>query len=150
VNIYDASLEFEPIYRVLFGVDPIDVIKKLSNSFEIVFDDDKDGHKFQIYYGEKYYITTIRSEYNLPVKALQIFLDDYIQKHGGRIDYIHGKSETIEFAKQKNSIGFIFDTMTKADLFASVKKDGVLPRKTFSMGEADDKRFYVECRRITP
>ena len=144
VNIYDKSLEFEPIYRILFDVDPLDVIKKINEAFK----QDKSGHKFEIYYGEKSYVTTVKSEYNLPVKTLQIFLDDYLKKYGGRIDYIHGKNETIEFAKQNNAIGFIFDTMQKSELFPSISKDGVLPRKTFSMGEADDKRFYIECRKI--
>jgi len=144
VNIYDKSLEFEPIYRILFGVDPADVIKKLNECYG----QDANGHTFEIYYGENRYAASVKSGYNLPVKTLQIFLDDYVQKYGGRIDYIHGRAETIEFAGQKGAIGFIFDTMKKSDLFSAVRKDGALPRKTFSMGEADDKRFYLECRRI--
>ena len=146
VNIYDKSLEFEPIYRVLFDVDPLDVIKKLRERFET--SDSAQSHRFEMYHGGQSCVAVLKSEYNLPVKTLQIFLDDYIKIYGGRIDYIHGKSETIEFAKQNNAIGFIFDTMQKSDLFAAIEKDGVLPRKTFSMGEADDKRFYIECRRI--
>ena len=144
VNIYDKSLEFEPIYRILFGVEPEDVIQKFNACYEI----GANGHNFEIYCGGNRYVTTVKSGYNLPVKALQIFLDDYVQKYGGRIDYIHGRAETIEFAKQSGAVGFIFDTMKKSDLFSAVRKDGALPRKTFSMGEADDKRFYLECRRI--
>ena len=144
VNIYDSSLEFEPIYRIVFDVDPLDVIKKLTERFE----PDTNGHKFELYHGENSCVKTVKSEYNLPVKTLQIFLDDYVAQYGGKIDYIHGKSETIEFAKKNNAIGFIFDSIKKPGFFSAITKDGVLPRKTFSMGEADDKRFYTECRRI--
>ena len=147
VNIYDKSLEFEPIYRILFDVDPLDVIKKINDKFELVYTG-AGGHKFEIYHGDNYYATTVKSEYNLAVKTLQIFLDDYLAKHGGRIDYIHGKPELIELAKRGNAIGFVCGTVQKDGFFEAIAKDGVLPRKTFSMGEADDKRFYVECRKI--
>ena len=146
VNIYDESLEFEPIYRILFGVNPADVIKKFTEISGC--GSDLNPHKFGIYYGGEYYPAEIKSGYNLPVKTLQEFLDGYIEKYGGRIDYIHGKTEAKELAKQKNSVSFIFETVKKSELFAAVNKDGVLPRKAFSMGEADDKRFYTECRKI--
>ena len=144
VNIYDSSLEFEPIYRVLIDVDPNHVIAELSKNFN----DGVNEHSFEIYYGYDRLSVTIKSKYDLPVKTLQIFLDDYIKTYGGRIDYIHGKSETIEFAKQNNSAGFIFESIKKDGFFSAISKDGVLPRKTFSMGEACDKRFYTECRKI--
>ena len=152
VNIYDKSLEFEPIYRILFDVDPLDVFGSMMKFFGKYVNNDTSyyqQHRFEIYYGEnseRLFLTN--PKHNLPVKTLQLILDDYIEERGGRIDYIHGKSETIEFAKQNNAIGFIFDTIKKSDLFPAIAKDGVLPRKTFSMGEADDKRFYIECRKI--
>jgi len=151
VNIYDESLEFEPIYRILFAVDPIDVIENMKKVWDISEDtpSGENCQEFEIYYGEnqkKIYLQN--PNYSLFVKNLQVFLDDYLHERGGRIDYVHGKTETIEFAKKNNAIGFIFDTMRKSDLFPTIEKDGVLPRKTFSMGEADDKRFYIECRKI--
>jgi len=168
VNIYDKSLEFEPIYRILFDVDPLDVIanmkkfydlhdvhdvhdvsENMPNSKNYIDNYSKNYQEYDVYYGEnikKIYINN--PQYYLPVKTLQIFLDKYIENYGGRIDYIHGKSEAIEFAKRENAIAFIFDTVKKSDLFRTIEKDGVLPRKTFSMGEADDKRFYIECRKI--
>jgi hypothetical protein len=148
VNIYDKSLEFEPIYRILFDVDPRHVIEKMYERYEIEFFDFENAHKFEIYRGEHYTVTHLKSEYNLPVKTLQIFLDDYVEKHGGRIDYIHGRREVIEFAKRDNAISFICGTVQKSGFFKAIANCGVLPRKTFSMGEADDKRFYVECRKI--
>lgn len=151
VNIYDKSLEFEPIYRILFDVNPSDVIENMKKIYDVSEDvpSGKNYQEFDVYFGgnsRKIYVNN--PQYYLPVKTLQIFLDDYLNRVGGRIDYVHGKFETIEFAKHKNAIGFIFSTMQKSDLFPTIEKDGVLPRKTFSMGEADDKRFYIECRRI--
>ena len=80
--------------------------------------------------------------------TLQKFLDEYLEKNGGRIDYIHGDDVVRELTHAENTIGFMVDKMEKNDLFATVIKDGALPRKTFSMGNAADKRFYLECRKI--
>ena len=85
---------------------------------------------------------------NLAVGTLQKFLDDYIRKYGGKIDYKHGEEVTTRLGSQDNNIGFILPPMPKSELFKTVIADGALPRKTFSMGEAEDKRFYLECKRI--
>ena len=86
----------------------------------------------------------------LPVGTLQTFLDGYVKSHEGvEIDYIHVIESTKKLASAKNAVGFIFEGMGKSDLFPTVVRDGALPRKTFSMGEADDKRFYLEARKIT-
>ena len=85
---------------------------------------------------------------NLPVGTLQKFLDKYLAENGGKIDYIHGNDVVRNLAKADNTIGFMVDSMEKNDLFTTVIKDGSLPRKTFSMGEAADKRFYLECKKI--
>lgn len=84
----------------------------------------------------------------LPVGTLQKFLDKYLAENGGKIDYIHGNDVVRNLAKADNTIGFMVDSMEKNDLFTTVIKDGSLPRKTFSMGEAADKRFYLECKKI--
>ena len=84
----------------------------------------------------------------LTVGSLQEFLDRYLKKTNAKIDYIHGIDVVKSLAEQENSIGFILPDMLKSELFPTVIKDGALPRKTFSMGHAEDKRFYVECRKI--
>ena len=85
----------------------------------------------------------------LPVGTLQSYLDDYLKENPSvEIDYIHGTVEVERLCKEENAVGFIFDGMEKSDLFAAVDQDGSLPRKTFSMGHADDKRFYIEGRKI--
>ena len=74
--------------------------------------------------------------------------DSYLAQNGGKIDYIHGEDVVEGLAKEKNSIGFILPDMGKEELFPTVIHDGALPRKTFSMGHAQDKRYYTECRKI--
>jgi uncharacterized protein (DUF1015 family) len=85
----------------------------------------------------------------LTVGSLQSFLDSYLKEVGGKIDYIHGTETLKNLTKQANSIGFILPDMGKEELFPTVICDGALPRKTFSMGHAEDKRYYIECRKIT-
>ena len=84
----------------------------------------------------------------LPVGALQAFLDDYLIGHGGRVDYIHGEDVAREFAARPGNLALLLPPMGKEELFPCVIHGGALPRKTFSMGEAHDKRFYLEARRI--
>lgn len=76
------------------------------------------------------------------------FLDSYIKEKGGKVDYIHGAEVIRELSAKENSIGFMLPDMGKEELFPTVIVDGALPRKTFSMGHAEDKRFYVEARKI--
>ena len=85
----------------------------------------------------------------LEVASLQAFLDDFI-KHNptAELDYIHGKDAVEELSAKPGSIGFLLPALSKFHLFNSIAQDGALPRKTFSMGEADEKRFYLECRKI--
>ena len=84
----------------------------------------------------------------LAVGTLQNFLDRYLEENGGKVDYIHGEDVVEQLASQPGSIGFLLPAMSKNQLFPTVIFDGALPRKTFSMGEAHDKRFYLEARRI--
>ena len=75
-------------------------------------------------------------------------LDDYLAAHDGRIDYIHDDDVLIGLADHDNTIGFLLPAMEKRQLFPSVITDGVLPRKTFSMGHSREKRYYLEARMI--
>ena len=90
-----------------------------------------------------------RPKRNLEVGTLQEFLDDYLNRNKDvSIDYIHGEDVTAELGSRGGNMGFLLPIMNKNNLFKTVIVDGVLPRKTFSMGEAHEKRFYLECRRI--
>ena len=143
VNIHDTALEFEPIYRVVFGVNP----QSLLDEFVKVLGEGT--QKFICVYGNTVKEIGVNPTAKLAVGTLQAFLDDYIKEHNeAEIDYIHGEESLKKLASRDNAVGFIFDGMQKSELFDAVNSDGSLPRKTFSMGHADDKRFYIEARKI--
>lgn len=148
VNIYDDSLEFEPIYRVLFGVQPEEVIDGFLSALSGEYRGE-DAQKFTCVYGEKEREISVKPTAKLAVGTLQAYLDGYLKQNPQiTIDYIHGESSVRELARAENTLGFIFDGMRKDELFEAVKQNGSLPRKTFSMGCADDKRFYLEGRKL--
>lgn len=148
VNIHDSSLEFEPIYRVLFGVEPEKVIEDFIEKCDGEYIG-ADAQRFTCVYGNTEKEISVRPASKLAVGTLQAYLDDYLKAHKGtEIDYIHGENSLKKLAETRNALGFLFDGMKKEELFDAVRQDGSLPRKTFSMGEADDKRFYLECRKI--
>lgn len=148
-NLHDDSLEFEPIHRVVFGVEPEQLLSALVAAYPGAHYGPGNGHVLEYVYGEvEGCVTVPEPRAQLAVGTLQSFLDDYLKKHGGRIDYIHGEDVTRKLALQDKSIGFLLPAMGKDELFPTVIRDGVLPRKTFSMGEAHDKRFYLEARKI--
>ncbi len=148
-NLHDETIEFEAIHRVVFGVDPNDVITKLYEYYNISSVEVGGTQKITVCCkdGEKDVWITDPSS-NLPVGSLQNFIDDYILKHGGRVDYIHGEDVVRTLAAEDGNIGFLLEPLQKSELFRTVILDGALPRKTFSMGHAWDKRFYLEARKI--
>jgi uncharacterized protein (DUF1015 family) len=148
VNIHDVSLEFEPIYRVVFGVNPKELISDFVNSLGGEYFGE-DAQKFTCVYGEETKEISVKPNGKLSVATLQTFLDEYLKENGNAtIDYIHGEDVVYSLAKGENTLGFIFEGMQKSELFDAIKQDGSLPRKTFSMGHAADKRFYIEARKI--
>lgn len=143
VNIHDTSLEFEPIYRVLFGVNPKEVLQKFSADLGY---SGADAQKFTCLYGDECVEISVKPTGKLAVATLQTWLDNYIKENGNiKIDYIHGEDVVAKLSKEPNTLGFIFEGMKKSELFDAIRADGSLPRKTFSMGNAKDKRFYMEA-----
>jgi hypothetical protein len=99
--------------------------------------------------GEKTPVKISRDRHRLAVGALDSFLSDFIKKEGrGEVDYIHGEDSLASIARDRGAVGFLFDGMSKDELFPAVSAYGSLPRKTFSMGEAYEKRYYMEAREI--
>ncbi len=144
-NIHDSALEFEPIHRVVFGQNPTSVLDELKNYYKVSEKESDGSQEIICVCGDKekkVYVTNPSS--NLTVGTLQKFLDDM----GYEIDYIHGDDVTRELSKKENVTGFILPKPEKSDLFKTVIVDGALPRKTFSMGEANEKRFYLEAKKI--
>ena len=152
VNLHDESLEFEPIHRLVFHTKPEELLDALIHRYPGARrGQEREGDGLPVRYvcaGAEGVVTLPRTAHRLPVGALQSFLDDYLVDHPGRVDYIHGEDVAREFAVRSGNIAFLLPPMAKEELFPSVIHDGVLPRKTFSMGEAHDKRFYLEARKI--
>ncbi len=149
VNLHDSSLEFEPIHRVIFGVNPEEVYKSIFEFYPQASETDNGGKKIICTYGSVTKPIWIKDEKNnLAAGTFQDFADDYLSSHSGTIDYIHGQNVVEELSRKENNIGFILPAMQKSDLFKTVILNGALPRKTFSMGEACDKRYYLEGKKI--
>ena len=128
---------------MIFGVEPEALID------EFVKTVGEGDQKFTCVYGDTVKEIGVNPTAKLAVGTLQTFLDEYVKNHpDAEIDYIHGEESLKKLATRDNAVGFIFDGMQKSELFDAVNSDGSLPRKTFSMGHADDKRFYIEARKI--
>ncbi len=149
VNNHDDALQFEPIHRVVFGVDEAKLKAAFCKAYPHAYEGKGEGHtiEFVSASGSTFY-TVPDPKVQLAVGTLQAFLDEYLKANGGEVDYIHGDEVTRTLGAQKGNMGFLLPAMGKDELFKTVVKDGVLPRKTFSMGHAQDKRYYVEARKI--
>jgi hypothetical protein len=170
VNLHDTGLQFEPIHRVVFGIDPGQFLAfcdqfgaeenlalkhgRLANQAALrAAMDTQQGQPGQripyITHDELGIISVENPRSNLAVGTLQAIIDAYIQQNPAvKVDYIHGDDVVNALGSQPGNMGFCLPPMDKNDLFKTVIVDGVLPRKTFSMGEAEEKRFYLECRKI--
>ena len=153
-NIHDDALTFEPIHRVLFGMDGDELMTELS-AFAA-----KQGTPLNIgdgveeivcvYEGKEVSIDlTTGDPSQLAVAALQRLLDSWLTLHPElKLDYVHGSQAARELAQKQDAVAFLLPKPDKAALFPTVIAQGALPRKTFSMGEANEKRYYMECRKL--
>ncbi|MBE6560794.1 MAG: DUF1015 domain-containing protein [Ruminococcaceae bacterium] len=147
VALSDPALDFEPIYRVVTDCDPADFLGALA---QVTADGGEgDQHVQIVTASEEREVSFTTPAHALTVGTLQEFIDAYIDAHPGvKCDYIHDESSLIALAKRDGCVGFLFDGMAKEELFPYVRAHGTLPRKTFSMGEARSKRYYIEARKI--
>lgn len=171
VNIQDKSLEIEPIHRVVFNVNEEELLCAAGKYYEeqgcrlIIADEtqleeaggqakpDVKGdiiHSFTLCSARgRKILKVLNSKWGIAVAALQSFLDDFLASHSeSRIDYIHGMDVVEQLGMKEGNVGIFLPEVLKEDLFIGVIKDGVLPRKTFSMGDANEKRYYMECKKI--
>jgi hypothetical protein len=167
-NVHDEGLEFEPIHRVLFGVKK-NIFTAMQQHFgkninlSHVASAEEMVARVDHAHGTKQVIGVVSDggwvsyglieiehpASNLPVGTLQGFLDNFLKEGGAeKIDYVHGQEVVVKLGSQTGNVGFYIPGMDKSDLFKTVILDGALPRKTFSMGEAKEKRFYMEARKI--
>lgn len=166
-NVHDEALEFEPIHRVLFGLKK-DIFAEMQSFFgtnykySAVANGAEMTQRVDAATGEKQLIGVVgggqqfgvieisNPSTNLAVGTLQAFLDPFVKNGGAeKIDYVHGEDVVERLSLQSGNVGFYLAGMHKNELFKTVILDGALPRKTFSMGEAKEKRFYMEARKIT-
>ena len=142
-NILDDSVVFEPIHRVLFEIDPEQLLNDLAEISK------PDGTAVEWVAGQKkgtVYLDVPRGE--LAVSVLQKFLDKWLAEHGGKIDYVHDNDAVEKLAAQDATIGLLLPVFDKSELFAFGASGKILPRKTFSLGHGREKRYYLEGRRI--
>ena len=141
VNVYDEGIYFEPIHRYVYGVDR----EKFLSGLKTV-----DGGKMRIFDGQA--MTSKDGANDLPtgIRSVDKYIKDYITQNGGVVDYVHGDENLTKLVSVRDdAVGIYFEKLDKGDLFRYVSKNGAFPRKTFSMGEGIEKRYYLEGRRIT-
>ncbi|HOS31017.1 MAG TPA: DUF1015 family protein, partial [Treponemataceae bacterium] len=165
VNIYDEGLTFEPIHRVLFGIKSEDLLdcctKELGGNVSICSSENELEEKvgqskasFGFVYeqnGKIVYSCLETPITELAVSRLQPVLDKFLENNKTdktEIDYIHGSEEVFRLGGKKGAVSILLPPIAKDSFFATIGGSGPLPRKSFSMGEASEKRFYMECRRL--
>ena len=145
-NIHDPGQTFEPIHRVVKACRANQLLSDLCRHFR-----DSDGTAISWISGEREGSIRISSDDGtLPLAVLQDWLDSWLNNHEGEIDYIHGEESLRMLGRGNDTVAFCLPPLDKRKLFQSILTEGVLPRKTFSMGTAKDKRYYIEARKILP
>ena len=149
VNLHSPALRFEPIHRILFGAD----MDELAAAFKAEMEKSgialTPGNDIRFLQNGRETGLSLADQRLLPVAPLQAMLDGYLKEHPGvRIDYVHGERAVREICESAQATGILLGAIDKRALFPSIRKGGVLPRKTFSMGEAHEKRYYMEARKI--
>ena len=142
VNLYDPALIFEPIHRVIFDLTREAALKLLES--EGIAPCEGVGDMVLVTREGDVPLAIIRKTHTLPVGCLQNALDH----HKLSLDYVHGEDAVRGIVQKGGAVGVLLPAMAKETLFPSVERDGALPRKTFSMGEANEKRYYIEARAI--
>ncbi len=149
MNVQNTDLDFEPIHRIVTDTEPEKLMKALKEYYpESSSEDNGGGRVVCLWKGGEETLYIKGGQSHVTTGLLQDFLNDYLEKEGGHEDYIHGEEVVRELAEEDNTVGFLLEGIGKLDFFEGIIKDGALPKKTFSMGHAPDKRFYMECRKI--
>lgn len=171
VNIYDKGLTFEPIHRVIFDCDVEGLIKTLAEKLGGSVSEVSDAGELEVAVkashadfgfaykagGAQKYVLLKTGITELAVARLQPEIDEFLKSataaacasaKKAEIDYIHGSDEVLKLGERENAVGILLPPIAKDSFFETISGRGPLPRKSFSMGEADEKRFYLECRRL--
>lgn len=162
-NIYDPGLSFEPIHRVLFGIDfqtfktevekcaSFVIIEKVSDlaTLHSLINEKSEFQRFGYRDKNGYFLFSLSETVaNIAAGTLQVVIDSLLEQKKATVDYIHGEEVTATLGKKEGNGAIILPNVSKETFFETIIKDSALPRKTFSMGEANEKRYYMEARRI--
>ena len=147
-NVYDPAVRFEAIHRLATGIDPASLVK--ASESHLAGGSGRDYTLRWVSAVGTGVITVKASGIGDMIEKLQAFLDAYLQQAGGGIDYIHGEQSLIQLAIKDGNLGLLLPSMDKSEFFDTVISGGVFPKKSFSIGNARDKRYYLECRAIRP
>lgn len=164
INIHDPGLQFEPIHRVVFGRGreflravtalPYAAYRRIENlpSMMRKVADQSACQRLGVVNGEEIGVLEFAPPTSsLAAGTLQRALDQFLEEQPeAEVDYIHGSESTLELGRKPNNAAFFLPALAKSEFFSTIVRDGCFPRKTFSMGEAEEKRFYLEARRILP
>ena len=152
MNIHSDALVFEPIFRTVEGIDAAELLADFKAYLADTTNQNANNAAQEITFvcgTLREVVVAERPPHALAVGTVQQFLDAYLaNKKDAVIDYIHDEEELLSLTANGKTCGFLYDCMGKSELFDAIEKEGVLPRKTFSMGSARDKRYYTEARRI--
>ena len=162
-NIYDPGLAFEPIHRVLFGIDfetfkaevekcaSFVVIEKVADlsTLHSLINEESEFQRFGYRDMKGYYLFNLSgATANIAAGTLQMVIDSLLAQNKATVDYIHGEEVTALLGEKEGNGALILPNVSKDTFFETIIKDSALPRKTFSMGEANEKRYYMEARKI--
>lgn len=149
VNLHDDAIAFEAIHRAVFETNPTAFLKEAQAYWTGVSKAEGEAHEIICMAdGNQMAIEVKGLTIGQTIAAADAFCEDYIATHGGEIDYIHGDDTVVELAAQAGCAGILLPSMDKEELYPSILKSGVFPRKSFSIGHAQEKRYYLECRAI--
>lgn len=152
VNIHDPGLTFEPIHRLVRGIDPEVLLRRFNaritetspRSSTAEYADNSEGHSIEFVTKDRQGVLIFDKPWqDLEVETLDEIIDDYV------VEYEHDPEVVEKLGKEPNSIGFFLPSLKRNEFFALIKKKGILPRKSFSLGKENEKRYYIEARRIT-
>ena len=150
VNLHSDAIVFQPIHRVLFGIKE-DIVEAFERWLELNGMSLMEGNEITFTFangGEEEFAIDGRGKL-MPLAVMQKWLDKYVAKNKYlSLDYVHGRANVDKIVSESGAVGIIFNAMDKAGFFPAIKAGGALPKKTFSIGNADDKRFYLEARKI--
>lgn len=149
VNIHDKSIVFEPIHRVIFETDTDKFFAEAEEYFKSISRGNSEPHELTLLCAkERRKVILYGCSIGESIALTQKFCENYVNQHGGKLDYIHDDDTAIEMSEKPGCCGLLLPSPEKNELFASIIRSGAFPAKSFSIGPARDKRYYLECRKI--